>query len=339
MLAKVSLWTVSLVLKAALLSASAPSATFSVQQKPGPGIELKPIAKITRNLDRIGRPVFTPDSKVLAAYSRTDDRIRFWEPTTGKELADLSIGEEYGNGAIAFSVDGSLVASTHWGWNKHGMGLWDTRTKRALARVDGTYNPRGLAFSPDGKLVAFVDAQHLYLFGVEKRKILHKLPNKDGGFSTPVFSPDSKKLAVTGAVGRRLQIFDCERAVQERTIQVTVVSEQSHFQSVHWTKDGKTIIALGPKALTFWHLETENKTKQMDALTEEKLGDLSVSPDERYVATGTVKGNMVIWDLKTLKQTMYLGSQFPAFSPDGKMLAVVSDSEIRVWDFFALINR
>jgi WD40 repeat protein len=308
------------------------------QDKPEASKDIKPIVSIKLGVATGTRVVFTPDSKTLAAY-QNGGRIRIWEAMTAKKQPDLFVGEDYWNGTIAFSPDGTLLASTHSGWYKHGMCLWDWKTKRELARVEGTYNPRGLAFSPDGKTLAFVDVQHLYFFGVEKRKITHKLANEDGAFSMPVFSPDSKKLAVTGAVGRRLQIYDCERAVEEKTIQVIKVSEQAYFQSVHWSKDGKTIIAAGPNALTFWDVGTGKKVRQIDAITKENLGGLAASPDERFVATGTVRGNIVVWDLRTSKQTMYIGSRFPAFSPDGKLLAVVYPSEIHVWDFAAFIKH
>src|SRR5262249_26808025 len=215
----------------------------SAQEKPAASKDIKPIVSIKLGVATGTRVVFTPDSKILAAYDRTYNRIRFWDAMKGTELPELPIGETAGNGGIAFSPDGCLIACTHSSWTKHAMRLWDWKTKRELARVEGTYIPRGLAFSPDGKTLAFVDVQHLYFFGVEKRKITHKLANEDGAFSIPMFSPDSKKLAVTGEVGRRLQIYDGERAVEEKTIRVIKVSEQAYFQSVHWTKDGKTIIA------------------------------------------------------------------------------------------------
>jgi WD40 repeat protein len=64
--------------------------------------------------------VFTADGKTLAVIDGTRKDIRFWETTTGKELASLpAAGEAVADGvdlskppAVALSADGRLLAAS-----------------------------------------------------------------------------------------------------------------------------------------------------------------------------------------------------------------------------------
>jgi WD40 repeat protein len=278
---------------------------------------------------------FTPDSGVLAAANE-DGKIRFWDVQTGKQLSStLSHAGRHG-AKIAFSRDGKMLASITYE-AKGAMRLWDWKNEREIGRLDALVLPTDLAMAPDGKMLAVVDSQHIYLFDLDRKATVHKIPHQDGGLlSWLAVSPDSKKLAVCGLSFRRIRIFDCKRGTEEKIINSD--TDKGSFASLYWTKDGQTLIAFGlQNGLSYWDVGFGKRTKHLGSINGESQQSMAVSPDERHLAVGTSDAtgakNLLIWDLNTLKHTKYLESHCPVFSPDGRLLAVASSSTLVIWDF------
>src|SRR5262249_47715146 len=66
---------------------------------------------------------FAPDGKVLAASGRSNPKsgVHLWDPATGKFLKRLDLGD----GAVAFSPDGTLLAA--------GARVWDFAAGKELS--------------------------------------------------------------------------------------------------------------------------------------------------------------------------------------------------------------
>src|SRR5215510_5639535 len=93
---------------------------------------------------------FSPDGKVLASGGY-DNRIRLWNPDTGKEVRILEGHKSYVN-CIALSADGKWLAS---GSQDHDLRLWEVDTGKERRRFLGHDAPiELLALSPNGKVLA-----------------------------------------------------------------------------------------------------------------------------------------------------------------------------------------
>jgi WD40 repeat protein len=103
---------------------------------------------------------FAPDGKLFATAG-WDKAVRFWDASTGKCEKTLQHGA--GVLAIAFSPDGKLLASVTMldedelaaGRRRPDVKLWEVETGREIGALEGhTHHVYGVAFSPDGKLLA-----------------------------------------------------------------------------------------------------------------------------------------------------------------------------------------
>src|SRR5207245_1707989 len=81
-----------------------------------------------------------------------DGTIRHWDPATGKEKASPLQAHKGPLTALAYSRDGSLLAS---GGRNRTVKVWETATGKLKAKLGGHTEPIwSLAFSPDGKTLA-----------------------------------------------------------------------------------------------------------------------------------------------------------------------------------------
>ncbi|MEK8169804.1 hypothetical protein NKH77_08300 [Streptomyces sp. M19] len=95
--------------------------------------------------DAVMALAFSPDGRTLAVG--TDDGLRLWDVAARRVRATVSAR----TGLVidvSFSPDGSTLATTG---NDHTVALWDARTARLYAALDGLAAPQPVArFSPAG---------------------------------------------------------------------------------------------------------------------------------------------------------------------------------------------
>jgi WD40 repeat protein len=97
--------------------------------------------------------------------------------------------------------------------------LWDTISGKLIQDVIGSANPINcLAFSPDGKVIATVDAEGtLSLWNSSNGELLKSNPAHQGGSFGVAFSPDGKRLATVGRHDFTGKIWDVEGLTVLRT--------------------------------------------------------------------------------------------------------------------------
>ena len=102
---------------------------------------------------------FSPDGLILASLDEDiggnmddGDAIKLWEVETGKHIAILTDGTDFPGWAVAFSPDGTKLASGSWDFT---VKLWDVSMQKHIATFPGHIGRvSSVAFSPDGTKLA-----------------------------------------------------------------------------------------------------------------------------------------------------------------------------------------
>jgi WD40 repeat protein len=318
---------------------------------------------------------FSPDGKLIAATGTGS--IKVWDvgsgvlvgefSTAGEKRFERPMGGPLGvqmasTTKLAFSSDGSLLASSdlHAGHNK--VWLWDVSRKQAAGETlqhEGIV--RDLAFSPDGKnLAVAVDAEdgsssHALLWDVAARKRLGAPLKQRSRYNSLTFSPDGRSLAVGGADivdrGRRsgsIQLWD----ITTFKILGEPMPEETEVTGITFSRDGKHLIAgcggyFGKEGyVRAWDVNTRKPAWPEPRGTGGWVGDVASHPDGNLVAVGGLSEApsgyvLLVWNLFGEEPASFLLSQRGAatgiaFSPDGSLMATTdrlgNTGYVNLWD-------
>jgi eukaryotic-like serine/threonine-protein kinase len=293
--------------------------------------------------------VFSPGGELLATAG-WGGTVRFWDPAAGR-LVLVQEGVA-GYNSPAFSPDGRLFGPTVSGSQ---ITLWHVAAgQRACAslRRPGKVAVTGCDFSRDGRLLAAVDERGLVqLWDVRARSYLASLPSPAG--VSIVFDKASDGLLTAGAQGlhrwpiREAKLADGEIAGADGAETVLRVgppeslSLPGGLSCVSLDAAGKTLaVAISGKGQAI--IVRPNGRKVMLERAEPSLRHAALSPDGRWLATGTWFGSAdstpKVWDattgklVKELADASRTGDSISSFSGDGRWLVISNDEQqARCW--------
>lgn len=249
----------------------------------------------------------SPDGKLLARFSYTGEKedrsIRLSDAATGKELLSLNTTSQYTR-VIRFSPNGELLAAS----SEDGIRVWNLATGKILHHfTERDVSPWGLAFSPDGKTLAFLgDNQTIAVSEVATGKILRRWGRPDQYVRSLAYSPDGKSIITHGDPGKNIRVWDSASG-----------KELAHFG--------------GFESILCWAFSPSGRILAVAEL----LRDNVPGPDE--AVTCTLHLLELYSGQEIRKIPMPQGSvRSLAFAPDGRALASGGgDSTILLWDMSA----
>jgi len=155
------------------------------------------------------------------------------------------------------------------------------------------------------------------------------------------FSPDSKRFAATSYDEKRqimgLRLFDVATSKQEASL--SLAEKSALITSIAFSPDGKLLVGQvraakgGAHSLKFWDATSLKELGSIDADPGDFFHEMTFSPDGLMLAVGNQQAPqsklfLVDVSAKRLKATIVLGDKGlvrkPAFSPDGRRLAAIS---------------
>ena len=179
--------------------------------------------------------VFSPDNKILAA-GMPRQGIRAWDITTGLELFLFNAAEPFGR-ALVFSPNGTLLATN----GTHAQTrVWDVTTQREITPPN-IMNASALAFSPDGKTLAYGHPNGIVLYDITTTGIKERgrISNHRGFGTVLTFSPDGKILLDPKSIGWQLliQLWDVDTGTDLGTLS----GHTEGIEKLVFSHDGKTL--------------------------------------------------------------------------------------------------
>jgi WD40 repeat protein len=200
---------------------------------------------------------------------------------------------------MALSPDGTYLAA---GYTT--VGIWNVETGEKSS-FRGTIPPnedrnsivRSLAFSPDGKFVAF-----------------------GGGNGAFAVKPGS--MGVWNIETKR---------------ELWILNAGASIFSVSFSPDGRYIAsASGDGTVKLWDAATGRNVKTIGSHSSGWAMSAAFSPDGRYIVSGSERGDIKIWNTETSREIAALkhsGRIYSAvFSPNGKFIVSGGGDTIKIWD-------
>lgn len=296
------------------------------------------IHSIKGHTDEVGRLLFSPNGKTLAASD--DSVITIWDVETGflrnksEPVDDMYFG-------MAFSLDNRWIAAASN--DGHGR-IWSTETGE-LVHTLSVEDERmlSLAFSTDSKLIA-TGSEVLRVWDVATGKLLqtllapgdhslsfaavHERHEYPAEICTVSFSPDSKWLISGSPDTRMVCIWNTESWKLERTIResTALFSPDGKHLAVP-TNENKSIQIY--ETLT-WRLQGTLETKEQERLSS------TFSHDGKFIATYAGR-DVKLWSIESGEVTRTFEDPVRkvsvlAFSPDGKIIiSGTRNCGLRVW--------
>jgi WD40 repeat protein len=262
---------------------------------------------------------------------------------------------------IAFSPDGKLLAAP----TGSSVQLWDVDKRRVVAKLEHPFREdspyvkgvTAVVFSPDGKRLASVASNatvQIWDVATGKKAAAFK------GFWPAAFSPDGKTLAVG------LKLWDLSTTKPKPALKGLDADERAMVNAVVFSPDGKTLAVGGGGVATngqpglgwvrLWEVATgrlrfalegwEFDDQDPEGGGPEMVKSLAFSPDGKMLASASIYGSVLLWDLHSGKRKATLQAFDPnskveanfnpafavAFSPDGSTLAAGTLRGLRFWD-------
>ena len=301
----------------------------------------KEIAHFGKNSGQANSLAFSPDSKLLATgyFSHV---IYLWDPATGKEVGQLK-----GRGiadAIAFSPDSkTLAANFAFGRAVNEVKLWDVATRKELFPADAH---SGLiyhaVFVPDGKTVATIAEDGpgprytIRLWETGNGKELRRFEDIDSPWGSCVLSPDGKLLTSASKEGTIL-LWDTTTGAKVRPL-----PGQESVHCVAFSPDGRHLAALSGETICLWETATGKKLRTWTRPDKDNAYSLVwFSPDGKAVLSVQRDLTLRGWEIATEQEIRTLpqsstrevisSQSFIAHAPDTEMIAVGSQSTVKVW--------
>ena len=255
---------------------------------------------------------------------------------SGKELRMLP---EAGD-RIAFSRDGKRLATANSGSWQSGQSviLWEVDSGQKLHVLGNKRQVLGMAFSPDGNLLA-IGTRYGDVTLWNLKDFTHStLREATGDFARSVaFSPDGRWLAVA-MLTQEVEIWD----VQERRLIERLRGHTWEVNAVAYSPDGSQLASgCQDGTIRFWDPHPPTIQKLMLEVRwgqNMKAGLPTFSPDSRWMAAAMANGDMHIVDTTTTDwsaRTVLTNAGLPiTFSRDASALLTLESeaSTLRRWN-------
>jgi WD40 repeat protein len=280
------------------------------------------------------------DGKLSAVSMGNGLELR--DRATGKVIHDFQGVEFYGESnrpsLLQLSPDSSVLAALSM---SRVLRLFDVASGKLFREFPKQlgFVPLSLAFSPDGKKLAFVrDRSKIVLWDVPGDKYVVEGKGYYDDFKAIALSPDGRFLAVQHQyLGLRLWDTSTLKPIAPD------VEDVPYNGGFAFTPEGNILASWGYKVVQFWEMPSGKLLRK--SWRKEMAGPVAFSPDGTVLATGSADTSKVTLAnaktgevLRVLQEedkfdNSYRWVRSVVFAPDGQTLAITYDAAVVLWNW------
>nr|WP_272923943.1 helix-turn-helix domain-containing protein [Streptomyces sp. SID3343] len=275
---------------------------------------------------------WSPTAPLVAAGS-VDGRVRLWNPTTRATVGELPSTGIYPLRCLAFSSDGSVLATG----DSHGrVTVWDIAQRRVLFAHSNLEAHQGavaaLKYARDGHLVSVGEDGILQLWSRLGQTLERTLRDSSGPLADVDVAADGP-TAVTAGLDGNVHVWDLVAGTSR-----VLPGRHGRIRAVALSPDGTTV-ATGEwlNAVGLWNLTTGRREAELTGHAD-SIFDVEFSSDGRRLAVAGQDETADVWDVDArLRLVVLTGHTGPVrhivFSPspsDG-VLATSGLDGVRLW--------
>ena len=266
-----------------------------------------------------GYLAFSLDGKWLA--SETDGGVALWERATGRAIRHIVAPGMY----LSFSADGKRLACSN---NLH-CHIVDVSNGKELFTVEGTHG----IFASDGKTLvtanAFISPWRVHVWDARTGKQLRQWAAGEW-IQEIALAADGGMAAWINQHKSVIQIRDLKNGTLKHSIPVAA----NRRSPLALTPDGKMLATVSEKGVRLWDVASGQEIRAWSGRVASRP---VFSPDGKrlaWIGFGERGGTAQLWTAeRESRKPRAVGEavnsfQPPCFSPDGKLLAVVTDAHV-----------
>ncbi|MEU4820718.1 serine/threonine-protein kinase [Actinomadura sp. NPDC023710] len=250
----------------------------------GQPLKIAPKSALKARFDRAGRLLLT---------ASMDGGVKVWDVRTRRQIgATLGIpmfdfsDDPAPVSDVAFSPAGDRLAAT----GSH-LKVWDTESRKEVSGLtfDKANIMSFIAFSGDGRLLAFTERDLVRVLDVSSRKVVGQpLRGHTVQITEAVMSPDGRTLA-TGGADMTVRLWDVRRAAPLGEI---VPASDHAPQGLAFSGDGRLLASVGNDTTArLWDVAGRKEVGKPISLPS-KASAVAFSPDGKVLAVG---GDEKVW--------------------------------------------
>ena len=296
--------------------------------------EIRQIAGVPIRGGFIGALDFAPDGKALVTGD-ADHRLRVFDLTSGE--TDVNIPEAHPEGitAVAWSPDGSLLASGG-GFVGGPIRLWEARSGRRVGMLKGhTSWISRLVFSRDGRwLYSAAGDQTIRIWDAQQRRPVATLRGSDDEIHGLALSPDGTMLASACKNGV-VAFWNARPRPEEEQPLLIQLDRLDRNAAPVFAPDDRVLAGVRQGTVSLFDPATLEEVEPLPELGTDIVG-MAYSPDGSLLAGGSREGKIRVWSCTEHRLLRELGdpnaSIYPiCFRADGTQLLAHNGRGMMLW--------